>query len=62
MQDWLGPEEWKAVALSLRVSLWATVLSLPLGIFTAYALARWSFRASNFSTVWFICRLYCHRW
>ena len=43
MQDWLGPEEWKAVALSLRVSLWATVLSLPLGIFTAYALARWSF-------------------
>ncbi|SEN18097.1 molybdate transport system permease protein [Roseovarius tolerans] len=43
MQDWLGPEEWKAVALSLRVSLWATVLSLPLGISTAYALARWSF-------------------
>lgn len=43
MQDWLGPEEWKAVALSLRVSLWATVLSLPLGVFTAYALARWSF-------------------
>ena len=43
MQDWLGPEEWQAVALSLRVSLWATVLSLPLGVFTAYALARWSF-------------------
>src|SRR6056297_3061759 len=43
MTDWLGPEEWRAVALSLRVSFWATLLSLPLGIFTAYALARWSF-------------------
>ncbi|MFP4238309.1 MAG: molybdate ABC transporter permease subunit [Rhodosalinus sp.] len=41
--DWLGPEEWQAVALSLRVSLWATLVSLPLGILTAYALARWSF-------------------
>ena len=41
--DWLGPEEWRAVALSLRVSVWATLLSLPLGILTAYALARWSF-------------------
>jgi molybdate transport system permease protein len=41
--DWLGPEEWQAVALSLRVSLWATVASLPLGILAAYALARWSF-------------------
>jgi molybdate transport system permease protein len=40
---WLGPEEWKAVALSLQVSFWATLISLPLGIFTAYALARWSF-------------------
>ena len=41
--DWLSPSEWQAVFLSLRVSFWATVLSLPLGIFTAYALARWSF-------------------
>ncbi|OZB20414.1 MAG: molybdate ABC transporter permease [Rhodobacterales bacterium 34-62-10] len=41
--DWLGPEEWSAVALSLQVSFWATILSLPLGIFVAYALARWSF-------------------
>jgi molybdate transport system permease protein len=41
--DWLGPEEWQAVALSLRVALWATVLSLPLGVGVAYALARWSF-------------------
>ena len=43
MSDWLGPAEWQAVALSLRVSLWATLFSLPFGIFVAYALARWSF-------------------
>jgi molybdate transport system permease protein len=41
--DWLGPEEWQAVALSLRVALWATAASLPLGILVAYALARWRF-------------------
>lgn len=41
--DWLGPEEWRAVALSLQVSLFATFFSLPLGVFVAYALARWSF-------------------
>lgn len=40
---WLGPEEWQAVTLSLQVSLWAAILTLPLGVFTAYALARWSF-------------------
>ncbi|MCB1336179.1 MAG: molybdate ABC transporter permease subunit [Maritimibacter sp.] len=40
---WLGPEEWQAVALSLRVSLVATLASLPLGLFVAYALARWRF-------------------
>jgi molybdate transport system permease protein len=44
MLDALSPDEWRAVALSLRVSLWATLLSLPLGIFVAYALARWRFR------------------
>lgn len=43
MMSWLGPDEWNAVALSLRVSFWATLVSLPLGIFTAYALARWRF-------------------
>ena len=43
MTDWLGPAEWQAVALSLRVSLWATLFSLPFGIFVAYALARWFF-------------------
>ena len=41
--NWLGPDEWQAVRLSIRVSLWATLASLPLGIFVAYALARWDF-------------------
>jgi molybdate transport system permease protein len=43
LTDWLGPEAWSAVALSLRVSFWATVASLPLGILVAVALARWRF-------------------
>ncbi len=48
--DWLGPEEWQAVALSLKVAFWATVLSLPLGIWIAYLLARkefWGRQALN---------------
>ena len=36
MTSWLGPDEWQAVALSLKVALWATVLSLPPGILAAY--------------------------
>ncbi|WP_102224942.1 molybdate ABC transporter permease subunit [Acidimangrovimonas sediminis] len=43
MTHWLTAEEWQAVELSLRVSSWATVVSLPFGIFVAYALARWRF-------------------
>ena len=43
LANWLGPEEWQAVRLSLRVSLVATLASLPLGVLAAYALARWSF-------------------
>ncbi|MFP1645789.1 molybdate ABC transporter permease subunit [Pontitalea aquivivens] len=43
MTDLLTPEEWRALALSLRVSLWATLVSLPLGVLAAYALARWQF-------------------
>lgn len=39
----LTPEEWNAVTLSLRVSFWATLCSLPLGLATAYALARGRF-------------------
>jgi molybdate transport system permease protein len=43
MTDWLSPDEWRAVALSLKVSFWATLVSLPFGILAAYALARWRF-------------------
>ena len=43
MTGWLGPEEWQAVALSLKVSFWATLLSLPLGLLCALALARGRF-------------------
>ncbi|MFV0512557.1 MAG: molybdate ABC transporter permease subunit [Jhaorihella sp.] len=47
MTGWLGPDEWQAVALSLKVSLWATALNLPFGILIAYALARWRFRGKQ---------------
>ncbi len=40
---WLSPTEWAAVALSLKVSFWAVLVSLPLGLFVAFALARWTF-------------------
>ncbi len=40
---WLGPAELEALRLSLRVSFWATLVTLPFGIFVAYALARWRF-------------------
>ncbi|NBE07517.1 molybdate ABC transporter permease subunit [Paragemmobacter ruber] len=43
MTDWLSPTEWQAVALSLRVAFWATVISLPLGIWVAWLLARREF-------------------
>ncbi|MEI6098100.1 MAG: molybdate ABC transporter permease subunit [Alphaproteobacteria bacterium] len=39
----LSPQEWQAIILSLRVSLWATALSLPLGIWVAHLLARRNF-------------------
>ncbi|MCC6304142.1 MAG: molybdate ABC transporter permease subunit [Rhodobacteraceae bacterium] len=40
---WLGPAEWQAVTLSLRVALWATAVSLPPGILVAHLLARGRF-------------------
>ncbi|WP_283176190.1 molybdate ABC transporter permease subunit [Gemmobacter sp. 24YEA27] len=43
MTDWLSPDEWNAVMLSLRVSFWAVLVSLPFGLFIAHALARWEF-------------------
>jgi molybdate transport system permease protein len=40
MTDWLTPEEWSALGLSLKVSLVATLASLPFGILIAHVLAR----------------------
>ena len=40
---WLAPEEWQAVALSLRVALTATAVSLPFGVIVALVLARGRF-------------------
>jgi molybdate transport system permease protein len=39
----LTPEEWTAIALSLRIAVVATLASLPFGVGVAYALARWRF-------------------
>ena len=43
MLDWLSPEAATALMLSLRVSLVATLASLPVGILVPYALARGRF-------------------
>ena len=45
MSDWipLSADEWTAVALSLKVALWATLASLPVGIAAAMVLARGQF-------------------
>ena len=62
LYDWamtgtLTPEEWTAVRLSLRVALWATLASLPLGL--AGGARCWravGSGASRCSTCWCICR------
>ena len=43
MIDLLGPAEWAAIALSLKVSFWATLASLPFALWVAYLLARRNF-------------------
>ena len=40
---WLTEAEWDAVALSLRVAFWATLISLPFAMAAAHALARGHF-------------------
>jgi molybdate transport system permease protein len=39
----LSPDEWNAVRLSIKVSVWATIVSLPFGILVAHVLARREF-------------------
>lgn len=43
MADFLGAAEWAAVWLSVKVAIWATVISLPFGIGVALVLARGRF-------------------
>lgn len=40
MADWFTAEEWTAIALSLKVAAWATLVSLPPGVAVAWLLAR----------------------
>jgi molybdate transport system permease protein len=47
MPEWLSPAEWTALKLSLRVSFWATILSLPLAVMVAFVLARGQFRGKQ---------------
>ncbi|MCP9481696.1 molybdate ABC transporter permease subunit [Shimia sp. CNT1-13L.2] len=43
MIAWLGEEGWQAVLLSLKVSFWATLISLPFAIAIAWVLSRKEF-------------------
>lgn len=50
MQDFLGPDDWTAVWLSLRIAIVALLGSLPFGILVAYGLARWRFPGKTLIT------------
>lgn len=50
MHDFLGPDDWTAVFLSLRIAIVALLGSLPFGILIAYALARWNFPGKTLVT------------
>ncbi len=45
MFEGLSADEWSALHLSLKVSLWAVACALPLGILVAWLLARGRFPA-----------------
>lgn len=50
MQGFLGPDDWTAVWLSLRIAILALAGSLPFGILISYALARWRFPGKTIVT------------
>jgi molybdate transport system permease protein len=50
LHDFLGPDDWTAVFLSLRIAIVALLGSLPFGILVAYALARWHFPGKTLIT------------
>lgn len=43
LEGLLGPDEWQAILISLKVSFWAVIASLPFGIVIAFILARREF-------------------
>ena len=47
MSDLLTPDEWAAVLLSVKVSFWATLISLPFGVAAAWLLVRRRFVGWN---------------
>jgi len=51
VSDWLGPQEWAAVGLSLKVAFCAMMGAVVPGVFVAYALARWEFFGKQFVNV-----------
>jgi molybdate transport system permease protein len=50
LHDFLGPDDWTAVFLSLRIAIVALLGSLPFGILVAYALARGHFPGKTLVT------------
>ena len=61
MQDFLGPDDWTAVWLSLRIAIVALLGSLPFGILVAYGLARWHFPGKTLITALIYLPLVCRR-
>jgi len=53
----LGPQEWAAIGLSLRVAVVATLVALPLAVWVAHILARKSFRGR-----WLLNACSTHPW
>ena len=54
LSGWLGPDGAAALALSLKVAFWATLVSLPPGLICALTLARGRFwgRGRDMSVIW----------
>jgi molybdate transport system permease protein len=43
VSSWFTAAEWQAIQLSLKVAVWATLVSMPVGLLTAWLLARRQF-------------------
>ena len=61
MMSLLTPEEWKVIALSVRVGIFCVLISLPPGVFLGWLLARIDFGGKSSSTDCAICPWSCPR-